>query len=478
MAPSTKTNTYRRDLLSGIGYTALSKYTSVILRIGISAILARMLSPNDFGIAGIALVFINFCAVISVSGISPAIVQNQDLTDGDIENIFSFSFYLAVGSATFVIVCSPLVGHFYHSAILSKFIVMLSAAVFFSILTMVPNAMVLRDKNFKFIATRTIIVEVFAAMISLGGIYAGAGIYTLAIMPIASAICMFVLTFRQYRIRLPLTFRFASMRKIMSFSLNQIGFNICNYCYRNIDKLLLGKFLGMSELGYYDKANHVVMLPINNVALVVSPVLHPLWAKFQTDKDQIKEKYLQITRILAFIGFPIAGISFFSAREIILCLFGPNWEASVPIFRIFSLNIGILIVQSAVGSAFQALNHTRELLIGAIFSTLAVSAFLTVGIALASNLAIVICITCSFFVIFAFYHSLLFYRCLKLGWAEFLYNLRHPILFTLAISGAAFVLNYLVRIENLFLFATVKFAVLALLCLPALFYFVKKIKLD
>lgn len=466
-------NTYRKELLSGIGYTALGKYTAVILHIGISAILARMLCPEDFGIAGIALVFINFCAVISVSGISPAIVQNQELTPEDIKNIFSFSFYLGVGGALFVIICSPVIGMVYKSAILSKIVALLSVAVFFSILTMVPNALALRDKNFKFISTRTIIVEVFAAAISIAAIYAGAGIYTLALMPIASAMCMFIFTFRQYRIRLSPKFHFGSIRKILSFALNQIGFNICNYCYRNIDKLLLGKFLGMTELGFYDKANHVVMLPINNVALVVSPVLHPLWAKFQTDKELIKEKYLQITKILAFVGFPIAGIAFFSASELIICLFGPKWEASVPIFRIFSLNIGLLIVQSAVGSAFQALNYTRGLLLGSIFSIFAVLIFLAIGLVIGSNLAIAICLTCSFFMIFIFYNSLLFRKCLKLSWFEFLYNFKYPMAAATAIAAVTLALNHLIRVDNLFLFAGIKFTVLALTCLPALFLLVK-----
>lgn len=467
---------YLNELVSGISYTALGKYTSVLLRIIVSAILGRKLTSDDFGVAGVATVFINFCAVISVSGITPAIVQNLELTREDIKGIFAFSAYLALFGMLFVIVCSPVVGFIYENKVLVYLVATLSLAVFFSILAMVPNALALRQKDFKFISIRLILVELFVTLVSIVSIYAGAGIYTLVIMPIASAFLMFLLTFQKYRITPSLTFHISSIKKIFTFSSNQIGFNICNYLYRNVDKLLLGKFHGMSNLGYYDKANHLVMLPINNVSLVVSPVLHPLWSKFQDDKSQIKNKYLQIVKILALIGFPISGVTFFSAREIILCLWGDQWEPSVPLFQFFSLNIGILIVQSAVGPAFQALNYTRGLLLGAIFSICSVSVFLTIGLVIGTNLAVVLSLTGSFFLIFFFYHHLLFSKCLNVKWIEFALNFKLPILCTIGFAGMAWALNHVIRVDNLFVFAAIKFTIMGLCSIPVLLYFFKKIK--
>jgi PST family polysaccharide transporter len=162
----------------------------------------------------------------------------------------------------------------------------------------------------------------------------------------------------------PLPFRFTSgitaIQKIFSYSLYQFLFNLINYFSRNLDKLLIGKYLGMNALGYYEKSYRLMMLPIQNITYVITPVMHPVLSDFQNDHNYLASSYEKIVRILAFIGFPLSIFLFFTAKELTLILFGSQWLPSVPIFQILALSAGIQIILSSSGSIFQAANRYQK----------------------------------------------------------------------------------------------------------------------
>ena len=127
----------------------------------------------------------------------------------------------------------------------------------------------------------------------------------------------------------------------------------------------MGRYMSLSQLGYYDKSYRLMMLPLQNIAYVISPVMHPIFSEMQHDLKQLGASYLKVVRLLAFIGLPLSAVLFFTAQELVLIIFGDQWEPSVPVFRILALSVGIQIVMSTSGSIFQAANATRRILGGA-----------------------------------------------------------------------------------------------------------------
>lgn len=144
-------------------------------------------------------------------------------------------------------------------------------------------------------------------------------------------------------------------------------FNIVNLVYRNIDKLLIGKCFGMVELGYYEKSYRLMMLPLENVSNVITPVLHPILSEYQNDVPFIYSKYKTLVSFLAWIGFPLSAFLYYSSSEIILLLFGEQWEASIPVFQILSLSVGLQLVQSAIGSIYQVTNQVKKMFVVSFF---------------------------------------------------------------------------------------------------------------
>ena len=207
-------------------------------------------------------------------------------------------------------------------------------------MNIVPNALLYKQKRFRFIAMRNLCVQGSVGTIAVIAALSGAGIYALLINPIVSSIVLFIVNLREHPLRVRWTAGLQPLRTIFAFSAYQFSFNVINYFTRNLDKLLIGKYMGMSPLGFYEKSYRLMMLPLQNITNIISPVMHPIFSDFQHDLRKLSESYLKVVRVLAWIGFPLAAVLYFTAPELILLIFGSQWEASVPVFRILALSVG------------------------------------------------------------------------------------------------------------------------------------------
>ena len=217
-------------------------------------------------------------------------------------------------------------------------------------------------------AVRSLAVQVVGGAAGIAAAYAGAGIYALTINPVFSSAMLFAINYREYPLRIGLHLSHGAIRKVFSFSAYQFSFQLLNFFSRNLDKLLMGRCMSLQDLGYYDKSYRLMMMPLQNIAFVVSPVMHPVFAQMQGDLKKLGEAYLKVIRLLAFIGLPLSAVLWFTAEELVLIVFGNQWMPSVAAFRILALSVGIQIVMSTSGSIFQAANATRMLFICGLFS--------------------------------------------------------------------------------------------------------------
>ena len=209
----------KKQLISGIGFTAISKYSGMFISLIITAVLSPILSPDDFGIVAVATVIITFFGIISDLGIAPAIVQNKELNKRDISNLFSFSFWLSIIISILFYLSAGLIANYYNSPQLVNICRILSLSLFFNTINIVPNALLYKNKEFKFIAKRTIIVQIITGLVAVISAFNGAGIYALLINPVLSAIIIFTITFRRFPQQILLTSSIGTLKKIFSYSL-------------------------------------------------------------------------------------------------------------------------------------------------------------------------------------------------------------------------------------------------------------------
>ena len=395
-------NNIKGQLFSGVFYTALAKYSGVIISLVVAGVLARLLSPDDFGVVAIASVIIAFFNLFTDMGVSPAIVQHKSLTKEELSDIFSFTVWTGIGISILFFAASWLIADYYNSDILRTLCQLLSVNLFFASATIVPGALFYRNKEFKFIAVRSFVIQVAGGAAAVTAALCGAGLYALIINPILSSILIFAISYQRYPQRLRFTLGITVLRKIFSYSAYQFLFNVINYFSRNLDKLLIGKYMSMSDLGYYEKSYRLMMLPLQNITQVITPVMHPIFSDFQNDKGKLINSYERIVRFLSFIGLPLSVLLFFTAEEVTLIIFGDQWLPSVPVFRILALSVGIQIILSSSGSIFQAAGDTRSLFVCGVFSSTLNVAGMLLGIFYFGTLtAVATCIVVTFTINFA-----------------------------------------------------------------------------
>ena len=444
-------NNIKSQLFSGVFYTVLAKYSGVVISLVVAGILARLLSPDDFGIVAVATVIIAFFNLLTDMGVSPAIVQHKSLTKDDLSDIFSFTVWTGIGISILFFASSWIIADYYQSDTLRILCQLLSVNLFFASATIVPGAMFYRNKEFKFIAIRSFVIQISAGAAAVTAALCGAGLYALIINPIVSSVLIFVISFQRYPQRLRFTLGLTVLRKIFSYSAYQFLFNVINYFSRNLDKLLIGKYMSMSDLGYYEKSYRLMMLPLQNITQVITPVMHPIFSDFQNDKGKLLSSYERIVRFLAFIGLPLSVLLFFTAEEVTLIIFGDQWMPSVPVFRILSLSVGIQIILSSSGSIFQAAGDTRSLFVCGVFS----SAFNVAGILLGifhfgTLTAVASCIVVTFTINFIQCYWQMYRVTFRQSAWPFIRQLISPLVISILIALALIPMQYALEGMNIF----------------------------
>lgn len=448
---------FKEQLVSGVFYTALEKYSSIIVSLVIMAILARLLGPADFGVVAVATVIITFFGLFTDMGISTAIVQNKTLTNNDISNIFSFTLWGGIVLAILFFSCSWLIGEYYKSNTLTIICQLLSFNLFTSSITIVPNALFYKNKDFKFIALRGLTIQIICGTIGVTAALLGAGLYALIISPILSGILMFIISVRRYPQHPHFTWGLKSIRKIFSYSVYQFLFNVINYFSRNLDKLIIGKKLGMNSLGYYQKSYSLMMLPLQNITAVITPVIHPMFSDFQNDFKKLASGYERIVRFLAFIGFPLTIILFFTAKELTLIIFGAQWLPSIPVFRILAISAGIQVVMSSSGSIFQASGDTKSLFICGIFSSILNVSGILFGVFYIGTLnGIAWCISITFTINFFQCYWQMYHITFKRNLWLFIHQLLSPLIISTILAAILYFIQLFTEDLNIFISLIIK----------------------
>ena len=186
------THKIKKQLLSGVFYTALAKYSGIVISLVISAILARLISPDDFGIVAIATVLIAFFNLFTDIGISPAIVQHKELSKKDLSNIFMFTFWIGLLLSILFFFSAWFIAAYYVLGILLFICQLFSMNIHFASFNIVPNALFYRNKEYKLLALRSFQIQVIFGVLSIFPALTKAKFYPILITPVLSSIIIFI----------------------------------------------------------------------------------------------------------------------------------------------------------------------------------------------------------------------------------------------------------------------------------------------
>jgi PST family polysaccharide transporter len=446
-----------------------AKFINILIQVIYSAILARVLSPADFGIVAIIVVFINFFMIFADMGIGPAVIQNKTLNENDMNHIFSFTFYLGIVLALLFMILSIPISIFYNNSIYVPLGLILSISLFFNTINMVPNAILLKEKRFMTVGVRMVVISIACSVITIILATLGFKYYSITLYSVLVSVFTFLWNFFSVRLKFRFKVERYCIKKIANFSSYQFAFNFINYFSRNLDNLSIGKFMGDSALGYYDKGYRLMLYPVGNLSGIITPIMHPILSDYQEDLKFIYDRYLKIAKILSLMGVFISLFSFYSSSELVLIVFGDQWISTTKIFKWLSLSIWPQMITSCSGSIFQSLGKTKLMFRTGILTSIITVLAISVGIKFRNLEIVSALVSFSYFLHFFIANMILVKYGFKYSYGKFL-SFFLPDVIIYVITGVFMTLIVNIDFDNIYLSIIFKFIVSILIYLFALIF--------
>ncbi|MDD5432016.1 MAG: MOP flippase family protein [Candidatus Omnitrophica bacterium] len=324
----------RKKTVQGITWAGISQVSKQGFQLIITAILARLLVPSDFGLLGMATVFTGFAAVISEFGISSALIQKQEITEIHLSSSFWVNIIFGILLTLFFILCSPFIAAFYNKPELTLIIKIISFNFLFSSLMVVPQAILTKNLDFKRLMIRDLVSVIISGLFAVLLAFKGYGVWSLVIQSLVFTLvnCFSLWLLTSWRPRAILSWM--ALKEISKFSIFMVGFNSINYFARNLDFLLIGKFLGDGPLGFYSLAYKLMLVPLQNVSGVITRVIFPVFSKVQNDAKKLILGYLHLLKAVSILAFPVMLGLFVLTDVFVKVVFGDKWIAITPIVKL------------------------------------------------------------------------------------------------------------------------------------------------
>jgi O-antigen/teichoic acid export membrane protein len=327
----------RQQTVSGLGWSAATQILGQALQFAATVVLARLLSPADFGLIGMILVFIGFASSIADMGLGASIIQKQAVTDRHLDSVFWMN--VAVGGALTIVFSTgaPLIAEFYDKPQLRLLTIVVALNFLIGSLNVVQNALLQRSLDFRTLFWIESVAISISGITALVLALAGAGVWSLvgqsvSLTAIRTAVMWHLSSWRPGR-----SFDPAAVKEMLRFGRHVIGSNIIIYWGQNFDKLVIGRQFGSSALGIYNIADRLMRLPLTNVTAVTGAVMFPALSTLQDEVDSVKKVYLRANRLIALLTFPMMLGLVVVAEPAILVFYGEKWRNAVSILQLLSL---------------------------------------------------------------------------------------------------------------------------------------------
>ncbi|MBD9094965.1 MAG: lipopolysaccharide biosynthesis protein [Bacteroides oleiciplenus] len=410
-------------------YNAVSKYGTMIVQLVLTMVLSRLIVPEAYGIIAIIIVLIGFLGLFSDLGLGINIIQHSEMSNDDVNSLFTFSAISGIALGFFMLLLSYPVSLFYNDSIYLRICPTISIVPFLNALNVVPNAILTRDKRFDLIAFRSILCSFFSGAVAIFLAFIGWGVYALISQVIIGALFQFMWNYFQC----PLKLKKIKFKRVMSllgsYSLYQIIFNFLNYFTRNLDNLIIGKKFGTADLAYYNKSYYLYVYPNNIFASVLTGVLHPFIRDYRSDIQKVYFEYVRIEKMLSIIGTFTMMTFFFCSDEIIIILFGDNWKPAGLCLKCLSICMWTQMMSAVSGSIFLGIERTDQIFKCGIINLVLIVLSILCGIYTESIYVLALCIGISYNIIFLITNYILVNKTMKKSLLLFLSNFLFDALF-------------------------------------------------
>ena len=345
----------RNKTVRGVGWSFADSFLGQGITFVVGLVLARLLTPDEYGLIGIITIFITVLNSIVDSGFSNALIRKKDVTDNDYNTVFITNLVFSIVLFVAMYLSAPVIALFFHEEELVGLTRVMSVIVIINALSLVQNTILTKKIDFKTKTKASLISAVISGIIGIGVALSGFGVWALVLQAISKqlfyTLCLWV--FNKWWPRL--FFSWQSFKEMWSFGWKLLVSSFINTIWNELYQIVVGKFYSPATLGQYSRAKQFATIFSSNLNTVVQRVSFPALSEIQNDKSRLKEAYRKVIKttmfVTAILMFFLGAIS----EPLIFCLIGPQWrEASrflplicvaMSLYPLHSINLNMLQVQ-------------------------------------------------------------------------------------------------------------------------------------
>lgn len=361
-------------------WTALQKYSKMFIQFISGIILARLLTPHDYGCIGMLMIFMVMAEAFIDGGFGSALIQKKRPTQTDYSTIFWWNLGMAVVMYAILYVSAPAIARFYDIEILCDVLRIQGLVLFIYAFNIIQRNQLRKKLNFKLLSIISILTSVISLTITIIMAYMGYGVWALVAQNLLVAGIPALAFWFYVKWRPALTFSWQSFRELFSFGFYMFLTHLLNQFGNQIQGLLIGKVYNSATMGYYSKAQGTEKLASNSISQVLTQVTYPLYAEAQDDKAQLSNMIKRLTMTLSYITFPMMFVLILCAKSIFVFLYSDRWIDSVPYFQVLCIAGLAFSLQSVNYQSIAAIGKSRTMFVWTIVKRVVGICFVVVGL--------------------------------------------------------------------------------------------------
>ena len=351
-------NNLKKKTVVGMVWSTFQRFGKMGIAFIANLVMARLLTPDDYGAIGILMIFIALSMVFIDAGFGNALIQKTNPTQEDYSTIFYFNLIISVVIFLILFFTAPIIARFYEMESLCNLLRVLSLVLIINALSLIQDCRLRKEMNFKMLSITTIISAVLGASVGIYAAIIGFGVWSLVIYNIVESFTRSIILWILCRWVPSPCFSKASLQQLFGFGGFLLANNILFTLRRNGIAMFMGKLYQAADLGYYSQAKKLEEVPVTAIQTIIGQVTFPLFASVKENNNQLKAVQRKGNILLAFLCVPLMALLFLLAHDLIIGLYTEKWELAIPYFKVLCI-CGIFVsLQEVNANVINALGYS------------------------------------------------------------------------------------------------------------------------
>jgi len=324
------------------------------LRFASTAVVARILSPEDFGVFGLAMIVQGVVLLFGNFGFGPALIYKKDADEEHYSTFFWTNVFTGLLLTGITIGLAPLAAMFFRNHLVQPVLMVVAINFLINGIPAIYRTRLTKDLKFKEISLTEFYSTIAHVFVLTGSAYLGCGVWSIVFALIFSNLIRIPIYMFYEKWHPKFTFSTRKLKEMFGYGRNLFAEQILNYLSKNVDYFIVGRILGAKQLGLYQFAYNVPHLPYIHFAQRVTSILFPMLSKVQDDATSFSRGYLKAISFVNLVTFPVIGFLFVATREFVLTVYGNQWESIIVPLKILCLTAAIRCIETFSGSVFNS----------------------------------------------------------------------------------------------------------------------------